>query len=346
MNYIGSKYTILDFITQSILQTLFDSGEIRQPNQMIFGDLMSGTGVIGARFKELGYNVISNDIQYYGYVLAKHYIENGDIPDIDRRNQLIEMLNAAESAEGFIYNNYSYEGTEGQQFRRMYFSADNAKKCDGIRTEIENLRNVGRITDGEYFFLLASLINSIDKYANTASVYGAFLKTMKKTALKPLRLSPVASVENRINGRVYNCNVNALIRQVKGDILYLDPPYNQRQYCTNYHLLETIALYDNPVIYGKTGLREYSAKKSDFCIKSKAANALADVIENAQFKYIFLSYNNEGLLSYETIENILKEYGNVNVFIKEHKRFKADNTRNVKATCTNEYLFCLIKDNL
>lgn len=156
-------------------------------------------------------------------------------------------------------------------------------------------------------------------------------------------LTPLPIMHGSVECKVYNEDISELIKAVKGDILYLDPPYNARQYCTNYHLLETIARYDSPEIYGKTGLREYSAQKSVFCIKSKVVQAFNDLIKNADFKYIFLSYNNEGLMSFDTIGKVMKKYGKYTYELQEHKRFKADNARESKADKTVEYLHCLIK---
>lgn len=343
MNYIGSKYSLIEFLKSSIAKTLAGNGETRTPNEMVFADLMAGTGVVGGSFKQNGYSIIANDIQYYSYVISKHMIENNGNLDENRCAQLIKDLNNLEGVEGFIYKNYCFEGTKGQEFRRMYFTEYNAKKCDAIRIAIEEKRKEKLINENEYYFLLGSLINSIDKYANTASVYGAYLKSFKKSALKDMILEPLPIMHGQVECKVYNEDINELIKNISGDILYLDPPYNARQYCTNYHLLETIARYDNPVIHGKTGLREYSEQKSDFCIKSKVEKSFAEIIKNANFKYIFLSYNNEGLMSSQTIEKIMKKYGKYRYEIQEHKRYKADNAREAKADKTFECLHCLIK---
>jgi len=311
---------------------------------MVFGDLFAGTAIVSGSFKKQGYSIIANDIQYYSYVITKHMIENNGNLDKNHCNQLIDKLNELDGIEGFIYKNYSYEGTADQEFRRMYFSEYNAKKCDAIRTTIEEWLANGTITENEYFFLLASLINSIDKCANTASVYGAFLKKLKKSALKEMVLTPLPIMQGTVECKVYNEDISDLIKNVSGDILYLDPPYNARQYCSNYHMLETIAKYDNPKIKGKTGLRNYEEQKSVFCMKNKVEAAFDELIKNADFKYIFLSYNNEGLMSFNTIERIMKKYGKYKVYMQQHRRFKADNARDCKSDSTIEYLHCLIKN--
>lgn len=343
MNYIGSKYSLIDFLKSSISKTLEINGETRTPNNMVFADLMAGTGVVSGSFKQDGYSIIANDIQYYSYVISKHMIENNGNLDESRCVQLINELNNLKGVEGFIYKHYSLGGTKGQEFERMYFSDDNAKKCDAIRIKIEEWKQSDYISDNEYYFLLGSLINSIDKYANTASVYGAYLKNFKKSALKEMKLEPLPIMHGQVECKVYNEDINELIKHVSGDILYLDPPYNARQYCTNYHLLETIARYDNPTIHGKTGLREYAEQKSDFCVRAKVEKSFTEIIKNAKFKYIFLSYNNEGLMSSQTIEKIMRKYGKYKCEMQEHRRFKADNAREAKADKTFECLHCLIK---
>lgn len=346
MNYIGSKFSLLEFLEDSIADTLKANKETRKPSEMTFADLFAGTGVVCGSFKAQGYSIIANDIQYYSYVISKHMIENNGNLNKKRCSQLIEELNQIEGIKGFIYKNYSYGGTEGQAYRRMYFSDENAKKCDAIRNKLEEWKNIEYINNNEYYFLLGSLISSMDKYANTASVYGAYLKRLKKSAQREMYLTALPIMKGEVNCKVYNKDILELIKEVSGDILYLDPPYNERQYCSNYHMLETIAKNDNPIIKGKTGLRDYQKQKSVFCAKKKVLQAFEDLIKNAKFKYIFLSYNNEGLMPLLAIEEIMRKYGNYSVFNQNYKRYKADNARDNKAESTIEYLHCLVKDRL
>jgi len=351
MNYIGSKLSLLDFLEESIKKIVGNGNKV-------FCDLFAGTGAVGSHFKKLGYQVISNDIQYYSFVLNKHYIENhkelsfeglfNEIPNLknekNKQNIVCDYLNSLESQQGFIYNNYCLAGTKDQPEPRQYFSDENAGRCDAIRQKIELWKESSKINENEYFFLLTSLLESIDKFANTASVYGAFLKQLKKTALKSLILKPANLIINDQEHKVFNKDVNELIKKIEGDILYLDPPYNHRQYSTNYHLLETIAKYDNPVIHGKTGLRDYESQKSKYCSRSKVKESFDDLIQNAKVKYIFLSYNNEGLLTHKEIEEIMSKRGKYGYFTQEYSRFKADQDKNREYTAdkTLEYVHYVV----
>ena len=331
MNYIGSKYKLSDFISSSVKSIVGDD-----LSDKIFCDLFAGTGVVGRNFKKEVKKVISNDMEFYSYVLNKNYIENHEFLD----NEIyIKELNETNGEEGFIFNEYSENG----KANRLYFSEHNGKKIDAIRTKIEFWKTEKKISSALYYFLLASLLESADKVANTASVYGAFLKKIKKTAQKELILEPAIFEINSHSHEVYNEDSNLLIKKIEGDILYLDPPYNAREYGANYHLLNTIAKYDNFTPKGKTGLRDYS--KSAFCKKKEVEKSFDDLIKNANFKYIFLSYNNEGIMSSETIKKILSNYGKYDLLTTEYQRFRADKqeNRNHKASSTTEYLHILEK---
>lgn len=336
MNYIGSKYSLMEFLHETISQvTGYKDGD-----KYVFGDLFAGTGVVGAYYKSLGCEVISNDIQFYSYAIIKHLIENNS-KNINMN--LFDYFNSLDGIEGFIYKNYCLGSGSG----RNYFTDENGKKCDAIRIELERMYVNKEINENTYFFYLGSLINSIDKYANTASVYGAFLKHIKKSAQKTFVLEPLKIVDGP-NGKVYNENINEVVKHISGDVLYLDPPYNIRQYCSNYHVLETIARYDNPILNGKTGLRNSENQKSEFCSSRTVEKAFDDLIANSKFKYIFLSYNNEGLMSLDTIKNIMSKYGEYSYYTKSYKRFKADKdeNRNILANETIEYLHCLVKRDI
>lgn len=330
LNYIGSKFSLLPFISEAICEIVGDV------SNLVMADIFAGTGSVAKKFKGSVRKFIVNDLEAYSYVINRNYIGNHKYFEYQ---YLIDRLNAVSEIEGIIYKNYCLGGGEGRQ----YFSDANGKKIDAIRQKIEEWKNERKIDEAKYYFLLASLLESADKVANVASVYGAFLKHLKKTAQKPLVLEPAIFEINGANHEVYQMDANELVRQIKGDILYLDPPYNHRQYGANYHLLNTIALYDDFTPMGKTGLREY--ERSEYCRRDMVTKAFRDLIENAKFKYIFLSYNNEGLMSVEEIETIMSHYGKYLLKTTDYQRFKADkdSNRQHKASRTKEYLHILVK---
>jgi len=331
MNYIGSKHKLNPWILENISQA------VKKPlNEIVFCDLFAGTGAVGRNFKPLVKQVIANDIEFYSYVLLQNYIGN-HLP-LDYQS-IIEELNHLPGKKGFIFENYSEGGSAG----RLYFSNKNGQKIDAIRTRIEELKSSNVIHSNMYYFLLASLIESADKVANTASVYGAYLKHIKKSAAKTLVLEPALFDETENEHQVFQEDSNTLIKKISGDVLYLDPPYNARQYGANYHLLNTIAKYDTFVPQGKTGLRSY--EKSNYCRKGEVAKSFEELIKNAQFNYVFLSYNNEGLMSQTEVETIMNRFGTYTLKTKAYQRFKADKTasRNHKASSTLEYLHILEK---
>lgn len=333
MNYIGSKYSLLNFIDSTIKKVVG-----KDLTNIVFCDLFAGTGIVGRYFKTKVRKIISNDWEYYSYILNRNYI--GNHLEIKNKEAYIDKLNQVNAIDnGFIYSQYCIGGGNNRQ----YFSDENGKKIDAIRTTIEKWKDNGEITIELYFFLLCSLIESADKYANTASVYGAFLKSLKKSAQKTLTLTPAIYQINDNIHDVYNEDANTLIKKISGDILYLDPPYNARQYGANYHLLNTIAEYKYFIPKGKTGLREY--KKSSYCSKISVEETFENLIKDAKFKYIILSYNNEGIMPIGNIKQIMSKYGKYQVFKQEYQRFRADKieNRNHLANSTIEYLHVLTK---
>ncbi|MFO7674595.1 MAG: DNA adenine methylase [Lutibacter sp.] len=331
MNYIGSKHKLSSFLKDAIINTVGSD-----LSNLVFCDLFAGTGSVGRTFKPLVKQVIANDVEFYSYVLNRNYIGNHESLMYEKH---LSFLNNLKESEGFVFHNYSENGKEG----RLYFSAENGRKIDAIRQQIEIWKSIGEITEDEYYFLLTSLIESADKVANTASVYGAYLKQLKKSAQKELILKPALFTLNSNKHQVFNADSNALIKEIKGDILYLDPPYNERQYGSNYHLLNTIAKYDSFEPQGKTGLRNYY--RSDYCKKNEVKNSFEELIKNANFKHIFLSYNNEGLMTEDEVKSVMSTYGKYSLKTTNYQRFKADKTenRNHKATSTVEYLHILEK---
>lgn len=331
MNYIGSKHRLARFIKANVAKTV--TGDLKE---MVFCDLFAGTGSVGRNFKGDVKTVIANDVEFYSYTLLQNYI--GNHLALDYKFWLLQ-LNEMPGKQGFIFEHYSQGGKAG----RLYFSSENGMKIDAVRLQIELWKTSGEISVNLYYFLLTSLLEAADKVANTASIYGAYLKKLKVTAERDLVLAPAIFEVTEGSHEVFNRDANLLINDIEGDVMYLDPPYNNRQYGANYHVLNTITKYDTFVPKGKTGMRAYY--RSNFCRTRRVKNSFELLLKNANFKYIFLSYNNEGLMPAADIRVVMERYGSYDLVTRDYKRFKADKTenRNHHASATKEYLHILEK---
>lgn len=324
LNYIGCKNKLSSEILRIMKQEVpnFEKAHIL--------DLFSGTGIMSFKFQSECTCVDSNDLEYYSYIICRA-LKCAFSPKLV---ELIEACNHLEPMrDGLIFKAYAA--------KRLFFTKENAHIADAIRVHIESLRNTQTISDNEYMFLLASLITSLDKVANTATVYGAFLKQFKCSAQNPLVLVPIHTCHEVVSGHVYNKKAEELVTENKWDVVYMDPPYNGRQYSANYFVLNYVALYDPAIeLTGKTGIIK-DRNKSDFCIKRQVEQTFSKLIKDTQARFIFLSYNNEGLLSKETIRAILTSRGAVKLIKIPYTKFKSHrDTSNKKV---EEYVWVLEK---
>ena len=333
MRYIGNKENLLPKIYE-----IFQQKNIQGKS---FFDVFSGTANVGKYFKNIDYQVFSSDVMYFSYVLQKAYICNNEDCNFEKLltklnfkstklfslplEKIVEYLNHIEHIEGFIYQNYTPEPTQHLEKPRMYFSSENGKIIDTIRLKIEQWKIDDLLTENEYFVLLACLIETVPFYSNIAGVFGAFHKKWDARAIKKMELRTISLLKNNHQNFVFNENSVDLVSQVKADIYYLDPPYNQRQYAPNYHLLETIAKYDNPTIKGVSGMRDYSKQKSVFCNAKTALQELEKITKLGNYKYLILSYNSEGIMPSNDIINTLEKYGNIELVEFDYLRFKSNN---------------------
>lgn len=313
MRFIGCKTLLLENIKQVI--------DEKAPNAKNFCDIFSGTSTVARYFKQW-YEVYSNDLLYFSYVLQRGTIENDSIPKFDRLrknigiNNPIDYFNALTDIEmqilpqeeRFFQNTYAPTGG------RMYLNDENALRIDFARITVEKWYNEGYLTEDEYFYLVACIVEGIPFISNISGTYGAFHKKWEKRAYKKYELFRLDITSNGKNNKCYNKEGVELLNELSGDVLYIDPPYNSRQYLPNYHVLETAARYDYPEVRGITAQRSYENKKSDFCLKTKVVKAFDKLISNANFKHIILSYSTDGLMTVEDIEYIMKEYGKPETF--------------------------------
>ena len=375
MNYIGSKYSLL-----AEIRTVLDEHSVSRKGFAF--DVFAGTGAVAQMLKQRGHTVFANDWQYYSYIINYAYIGwntfplfevllnnsewkeiinnvpflapiftfsnneryflSDDVPCV----QVLNYLNNLSGIDGDFYHTYCEGGRSG----RMYFSCENGRRIQAIRDTIKLWFENQLISSQEQNWLLGCLLESADRVANTASVYGAYLKHVKKTARKPLTLvalHPTPSTISPQQHRVFCEDSTVLVKylqSVQFELVYADPPYNQRQYSSNYHILETIARWDLNTFEprGVTGLRHREDQKSDFCARSKVADALSDLMAHVNCSFFLLSYNNEGLLTEQELEAAFREHFITYTITKiPFKRFRADNDhhkRSYKTNSTNEFL--------
>lgn len=353
MRYIGNKESLIDRIYQEMV--------LRNVVGKSFFDVFSGTASVAKFFKKLDYRVISSDLMYYSYILQKSYIGNNSEPcfsklsnilyDIEADNlfstnihKVLKYLNGLKSRKGFIYNNYTPDGTLELEKPRMYYTGQNGVFIDKVRMQIEDWYNSDLLTENEYFILISSLIETVPFYANISGVYAAFHKKWDSRALKPMYLREPEIIINSHQNECYQCDSANLIDKVEADIFYLDPPYNQRQYAPNYHILETIAKYDNPEIKGVSGMRDYSSQKSKFCNAFTALDELEKFVKCGKYKHLILSYNNEGIMSDGSIIEVLKSNNdNIEIVDFDYLRFKSNNHSNSHKKFIKEKLYIVSK---
>jgi adenine-specific DNA-methyltransferase len=348
MRYLGSKIKLLESIKEFIGENV--TGENKS-----FCDLFAGTGVVGSFFNSL-YNITSNDYMHYSYVLNKGKLcydgsyeftglkENLGIDNIFNyfTNLKFDLSLVKESDNNFIYNNF----TEGFSSRK-YLSKENGIKVDYIRKSLDEWLGKEYIDTNEYYYLLMCLVESVSKVSNTTGVYGAYLKNYDSRAIKNMEFLKI-EVNNYDNDKnvVSNEDVLDFIKVNSGDIVYIDPPYTNQQYCDQYHLLETLTKYDNPTLRGITGKRE--SKKSNFSYKNRAEKEIEVLIEGLSFKHVIFSYSDQSIVSIDKLKEILGKYsidGEVKFQKITYNKYKNERTNNSKENENklHEYLFYIRK---
>ncbi len=306
--YLGNKYKLLPFITKVVDENCKDIHT--------FADLFAGTGAVSSAF--IDKTVITNDILYSNYICNLAWFSPQKF-DLEKVKDLIVKYNEIQ----YVEDNYMTEN-----FAETFFSRKDCSKIGFIREDIEQKFATKTINERERALLITSLLYAMDKIANTCGHYDAYRKGVKFD--KHIELYyPNASNNNKAENICLNDNINVIIKKIQADIVYLDPPYNSRQYCDAYHVLENIARWEKPKVFGVARKMNRSTLKSDYCTQ-KATRAFSDLIANTKARYILLSYNNmknkgnnrsNAKLADEDILRILNDKGSVKVFEESYKAF-------------------------
>ncbi|WIV12454.1 DNA adenine methylase [Proteiniborus sp. MB09-C3] len=312
--YLGSKYKLIPFIKDIVANECKD---IR-----VFADIFGGTGIVSYAFNSKGVKVIVNDILYSNYLAYYTWLSNEEYNSNKIHRYINEFNNISAKKENYVSRN----------FGDKYFTAENARKIGAIREEIELISPT--LTFREKAILITSLLYAMDKVANTCGHYDAFRRNLDTTQSLKLQVPAINNDINKSN-EIYREDANRLVRKIHSDIVYIDTPYNSRQYSDAYHLLENIAKWEKPEVVGVAKkMIDRSHIKSKYCT-IKAPQAFDDLVANVNSKYILVSYNNmakkgngrsNAKISDEEIIDSLKSRGEVKVFDTEHQYFTTGKT--------------------
>ena len=304
--YLGNKYKLISFLQEIVRQKC---GSVES-----VCDAFAGTGVVGAAFNTSNVQIITNDLLKSNYVCLCTFLSVTH----DYRTRIEQLVKHLNNVRVNTPNYFS------ENFGGTYFSYPNAMKIGTIRNEIERVAT----NESEKNILLCSLLYATDKVANTVGHYDAFRKSMD--TLNPVRLGiPVIHVSENAGNLAYCEDANTLVRKVHCDLLYIDPPYNSRQYVDSYHLLENLVEGKEPELHGVCKKMDRSHLKSEYCVNG-AAEALRDLVDHADCRKILLSYNNTGSsmdgrsnarIRDEEIVEILSRRGTVEIFSTEYSTF-------------------------
>lgn len=314
--YLGNKTKILDLIAQVIEDNI--------KGFYSFCDIFAGTGSVGAFFNNKNRKIISNDFLYHNYIVLRAFLSDERFDKEKILNLIEELNNLKSSKENYFSIN----------FGDKYFCKKNAIKIGAIREKIQKWFLEDKINCKEKNILLTSLIYSIDKIANTVGHYDAYIKKEIKEKEFKLKMIDIDLEKNK-NNEIYNIDANVLIREIKCDILYIDPPYNSRQYANMYHLLENLSFWQKPDVKGVAKKFDTTYLRSGYNQK-EAKFLFEDLIKNAKTRYILFSYNNmensghsrsNARISDDDILRILSQKGDIKVYEKEYKDFRSGKSK-------------------
>lgn len=300
--YIGSKSRLIDQIAAHIGHSGKDA---------FFVDAFCGTGAVAEAAAALGWNVRINDSLHSAVISAAARLisnEQAKFKKLGGYAEAIAKLNAAKPKYGFMWREYSPASIDTCGIERRYFTQENASRIDAMRALIADWKGAGDIHEIEERLLIADLFGALNRVANIAGTFGCFLSkwTTQSQDIIRLRCRELKSTRVHVDltvGDVFD------VQNAAEDLVYLDPPYTKRQYASYYHILETVALGDEPNVEGVAGLRPWKSLSSDFCYKTRALKTLSRLIQNLEARKVLLSYSSEGHICMRDMKIELSKIG-------------------------------------
>lgn len=330
--YIGSKSRLIDQII----------GYIGPPKKgAFFVDAFCGTGVVAEAAAALGWNVRINDNLHSAVISAGARLisqEQAAFKKLGGYSKAISTLNAATPRHGLMWREYSPASLESCGIERRYFTEENAARIDAMRSQIGDWSQAGTIDETEQRLLIADLFGALNRVANIAGTFGCFLskwtnQSQDKIAMRCRELKSSSVCVEATVGDVFD------VSNCAQDLVYLDPPYTKRQYASYYHILETVALGDEPEVEGVAGLRPWKDRASDFCYKTRALQTLSRLVHGLKAEKVLLSYSSEGHISMPDMKAELSKIGKSTMHpLGAIGRYRPNKVASSAASDVNEFL--------
>lgn len=340
--YIGNKRKLLDLLAEAIGRTGLRQG--------VFFDAFAGSGVVSRLAKSSGFRVVANDWEPYTRFINETYVVQNRMPEFRETGgaqALFDHLNTLPGQAGYISTHHCPADDDNPDYdrERMFYTQQNGQRLDAMREEVERMRDAGRISDAEHAVLVAALVFGASYCSNTSGVFKGFhrgwggaTRTAWYRIRAPLRLRLPVLFDNGLRNEAVQMDAKVAAAQIPCDIAYLDPPYNQHQYGANYHLLNTIALWDKPEIPArftpeargiKAAIRTdwRTERNSAFCRRSLAQAELARVMEALKAKWVLVSYSTDGLIPLENLVDTLALFGRLSWVYRPYKRYRVSSQR-------------------
>ena len=323
MRYIGNKTRLLPFILRTLKKSGIPVGTVH--------DAFAGTASVSRAFKTQGWRVHSSDLLLSSYVFQRAYVvadlEEPSLDDMARElSQLSPRL-------GFISRYFSPAGGS-ESAGRMYFTPTNAGRIDAAREELETWRLDGRLGENSYYLLLAAIIEGADRVANTAGVYASYMKKWQPNARRSFEVTPEQPVRAAHPAEAHLMDATKAAESIgEVDLLYIDPPYNSRQYVAYYHIPEILARGwsdGEPAIRGKVGLLAGDEGRSQWSHGRRVARLFSGLLHATKASHALVSFNSEGHLEPEALLSLLEKAsvdGKVSHFRQPYRRYRADSDR-------------------
>ncbi len=353
ITYLGNKRSLIGQINNAVEIIKARVGKIR----LRCFDVFSGSGVVSRLLKAHSSCIISNDLENYAETIGRCYLANQSEVDVSFLRGIIDEMNARILTEllphGFIENLYSpRDETHITKTDRVFYTKNNARRLDNFRRMIDeapvNMRD----------FLLGPLLSEASIHANTSGMFKGFHKNRhtkigqyggsNRDAL--LRICgdivlnfPIFS-DFECEYKVLRQDANVAARQVKDlDLAYIDPPYNQHPYGSNYFMLNLLVQYEKPTDLSKISGIPKNWRRSGYNVRGKSLRLMTDLVHNIDARFLLVSFNNEGFISPSDMKKMLDGVGSVEVININYNAFRGSRSFKNRPIHVTEHLFMVEK---